>query len=308
MFVSDKKRIKNIENILVGFNDNDELQFVLNDLNKHKNKLNAIGFDKIEDGLSILPKPIGSVSEFNANGKDIPLINKPKVSYSVTIERSWRDWHNNWYTRDIDFERFKYQRFIIQPPLIYLTIKTDKDNNLILTSPIIRKTIDNKDLIKHIANLFLELFEEFLLLDDKLLSKVKTVIKKLDWQLLPKGKYSWEDLEDLINKHKSFELSNSKTKEIYKRLNYINSFEPDFFALGKGGYNDYVVLGFEKKDIYVLENIKPYNATYIFKNNWDELSKLTKTEILSSNEEYKRLLHTKNWKIRIKEIIVQELQ
>lgn len=304
MFINNKKRINNINNILIGFNEDEEIQFVLNNLEVHKKKLNTIGFDNIKKGISVLPKPLGSISEFNSNGKEIPLKQEKKVSYTVTIERTWKDWHNNWHSRDIDFERYKYQRLLIEPPLIYLTINTDKDDNLILTSPIIKNTNENKDLIKHIANLFLELFEEFLILDNNLLSRVYTPIKKLNWKLLPKGTCTFEKLEEILNQNKSFELSNSKTKEIYKRLNYINSFKPDFFALGHGGYNDYIVLGFEEKNIYILENIKPYNATYIFKKNWSDLSKLSKYEILSSNEEYQRLFHTQNWKIRLKEIII----
>ena len=116
---------------------------------------------------------------------------------------------------------------------------------------------------------------------------------------MPKGKMPWMELEKKLTK--TTNISSSKnSKEIYARINYINSFEPDFIATGNGGFNDYLVLGFKDKNLFVLENRLPKNATYIFKKDWKEITKLSKAEILAENLQEARLIHSINWKNNIK--------
>jgi len=74
-------------------------------------------------------------------------------------------------------------------------------------------------------------------------------------------------------------------------------------ATGNGGFNDYVVFGFNNSDSYVLENSFAGNATYIFNNDWKTLSQLSKAEILAENLQEYRLIHKRNWKQKIREIL-----
>ena len=77
--------------------------------------------------------------------------------------------------------------------------------------------------------------------------------------------------------------------------NLINEYNPDFIAYGSSGFRGYIVFGFCKKNLFFLESIFPNNATYIFESDWEELSKLTKSEILNHNLQKGRLIHNANW-------------
>ena len=48
------------------------------------------------------------------------------------------------------------------------------------------------------------------------------------------------------------------------------------------------------------ESIYPNNATYVFADNWQELSQLTKAQILNGGLQNARLIHKENWKEDIK--------
>lgn len=80
-----------------------------------------------------------------------------------------------------------------------------------------------------------------------------------------------------------------------RNCNLINECNPDFIAYGRSGFRGYIVFGFCKKNLFILESIFPNNATYIFESDWEGLSKLTKSEILNHNLQKGRLIHNANW-------------
>ncbi len=302
MYIS-QKRVMKVDNFLNEFKEGEEICLILNNALKYTNKLEEIGFDhSLTVGDSILPKVKGSVSRFNANGKFELLRNEPKEAYSIDREMEWLAYGKHPQSKLITFTYNRFQRKLIDAPAQELIVMIDKDNNKIISSKLIKFTQENKSLIKHKVNLFLELFGECQLVDKNLISRIKTPINKLNWNLLPKGKMPWKELEKHLKDKMNFE-SNRNYKEIYARINYINSFEPDFLATGNGGFNDYVVLGFESRNIFILENRKPQNATYIFKNNWKDITKLSKGEILRESLQDKRFIHNSNWKENIKQIL-----
>ncbi|MBF7071335.1 MULTISPECIES: hypothetical protein [Aliarcobacter] len=298
MFLN-QTRVKNIDNILSQFGEGEEVLVILNNAKKYKDILKFIGFDTINVGDSVLPKVKGSVSRYNANGKFRLLRDLPKERIYIAQIREVEDWHGNSHTIYPLIPYNRFQRELIDAPSQELYIMKDKDEKEIVCSSLIKNTEENKLLIKHIINLFLEIFQECQVVDKDLISRIKTPIKKLNWNFLPKGKISWEQLEKHLDKNKDIQ-SSKNSREIYARINYINSFEPDFIATGNGGFNDYIVLGFEDKNIYILENRKPQNATYIFEKDWKELTQLTKGDILREKLQKTRLIHTENWKENLK--------
>ncbi len=50
-----------------------------------------------------------------------------------------------------------------------------------------------------------------------------------------------------------------------------------------------------------MENAFAGNATYVFKDDWINISQLTKAQILKENLQEDRLIHKKNWKRMITE-------
>ena len=298
-----QRRIMKIDAYLNEFKVGEEIYIIQNNTSKYTKKLEEIGFDSsLIVGNSVLPKAIGSVSRFNANGKFELLRDESKETYIIDREIKWLAFGKHPMSRLVTFSYNRYKRKLIDAPAQELVVMTDKDDNKIISSKLITFTLENKLLIKHNVNLFLELFGECQLVDKNLISRIKTPIKRLNWNLLPKGKMPWNELENHLKDKTDIEL-NRNSKEIYARINYINSFEPDFIATGNGGFNDYVVLGFKSMDIFVLENRKPQNATYIFRNNWQDITKLSKREILKESLQDKRLIHNLNWKENIQKIL-----
>jgi len=293
-------RIVNIDNVLHEFKDGDEIRIILNNANRFSDKLKIIGFNELDIGNSILPKIVGNVSRYNAIGKYKLLRDKPKEEYEIDRDFTFLAYGKHEMTKLVTYTYKRFQRQLIYAPSQEIAIILDKDGNKIVSSDIIVCNDENKLLIKHLINLFLELFGECQLVDKELISRVKTPIKKLHWNILPKGKRPWEEIKSFLEKKANI---SSNSKEIYARINYINSFSPDFFGIGNGGFNDYIVLGFEEKNLYILENRHPKNATYIFDNKWEEITKLTKAEILTEELQKVRLIHNSNWKENIKQYL-----
>ena len=67
---------------------------------------------------------------------------------------------------------------------------------------------------------------------------------------------------------------------------------------GQEGFSDYSAYIFE--NICVLETANYANATFIIeRNNWEEVSKLTKQELSVYNLVLARIIHSKGWKEKI---------
>jgi hypothetical protein len=297
-----QKRVMNVDNLLLEFKDGEEVCIILNNANNYSKRLKEIGFSVLDIGSTILPKKVGSVSRYNADGKYKLLREEPKEPYCIDRDITFLAYGKHEVTKLVTFTYKRYQRKLISAPTQELSIVLDKDNKKIISSNKIINNKENKKLIKHIINLFLELFGECQLVDKNLISRIKTPIKKLNWNIMPKGKMPWKELEKQLTQ--TTNIGSSKNyKEIYARINYINSFEPDFIATGNGGFNDYLVLGFEDKNLFVLENRLPKNATYIFKKEWEEMTKLSKAEILAENLQEDRIIHSSNWKDKIKKYL-----
>lgn len=302
-----QRRIINVDSVLAEFKHNDEVRIILGNPKKFTKELENIGFSSVEIGDSVLPKIIGSATRYNAEGRYELLRNLPKEEYCVDRDFTFLAYGKHEMTKTVTFTYHRYQRKLISAPAQELSIILDKDENKILSSDLITYSEDTKPLIKHIINMFLEIFGECQLVDKDLISRIRTPIRKLNWTLLPKGTMSKEKLEETLSKITNMG-SNTTAREIYSRINYINSFKPDFFATGNGGFNEYIVLGFEEKKLFVLENRKPRNATYIFTENWEEITRLTKADILREGHQEHRLLHNSNWKERLKQILTADEQ
>ena len=64
-----------------------------------------------------------------------------------------------------------------------------------------------------------------------------------------------------------------------------------------------MVFGFTGRNLYILESMFPYNATYVFEGDWEYLSKLSKAEILSEKLHKARIIHTSKWADRFDELM-----
>ena len=292
------KKIRNVDKYLFQFQEGENLYIGLQSTEMHSDKLMEYGMRGDLLGThNFIPRPLSQVADFNANGKWIADKSLPKEKRTFESEYHIVDWHGNDHYGIRYHTRECYQRRFIQPPEVELTYI-----NGLLISPLLVYSQENRSLIQHIINMYLEMFGECEILTEKYVPKTIVKTERLPWAVLPKGEYPWEKaklhLDTIINtipkRHRTI---------ISKRHETIAENVPDFMAIGDEGFFGYVIYGFSKKGIFIFESNRPNNATYVFKGNWKEASKLTKSEILCGQLHEARIIHNQKWNDCIKELI-----
>jgi hypothetical protein len=172
----------------------------------------------------------------------------------------------------------------------------------IIVSRQLIKTPENFTDIKHVINVFLELFGECDLIRENYQPFIFENITRLNWRILPPGQYPWEKVREQV-KDRIQQLPRGNRPIVENQLEIISNHTPNFVAVGQGGFSDYMVFGFPAKNIYVLESIRTGNATYVFNEDWEVLSQMNKAEILNNNLQQERILHTPNWEAKINQLL-----
>lgn len=299
-----KKRIRRVESYLSFLQEGSNFFVGVRNIQQLKTVMDKIGFsESLKIGEAVLPSGLfGPISFFNSVGGYQKFKDKPLETVYRVGEWHWKDWGGHEHSKTVDIPYKRYPRKRIPPPSIELQIKTD---NIVATLTSFTYTKTEYSKIKHVINLFLELFGECEILKDNLESYSSIPVKRLNWEILPEGKYPWIKLNKQLLPVLSRVKPGNRTI-VMDRLEILSERNPNFIALGRSGFSGYIVYGFEKFDLFVLESVYYGNATYIFKTNWEELSKLSKAEILEDKLQYARIIHTASWKNELNKIMNDE--
>lgn len=296
-----KKRINNIYRYInkEEIDNIKQLRVKVDELSQ--DKVINIGFSKkLEVGEMVVPKVIGPITYFNVYGKEI--INKnEKEDRDIYRPYHIMDWHGQ-YHDGIAYERRKcYKREFINPYEMELIIVGQKETKYVTNKEISKDA--NK--LKFAMNLLLEIFGEFEIVYNE--EKINYgEIKRLNWNVLPRGKYPWEKLYPYI-KNNLDNMQETKAKIAKNNIEKITQYNPKFVAIGRSGFSGYIIYGFNKENKVILESMEIDNATYVLNENWEIISKLTKAEILKNNLHEKRIIHTKRWNEEIETVIKEML-
>lgn len=156
--------------------------------------------------------------------------------------------------------------------------------------------------ITHSINILLEIFGECEILTKDLQPIAPLAIRRLNWEIFPPGAHPWErvkkSIEPIVERAKK-----GKQDVILRRLEFMNQAVPELIAQGRGGFKGYIVFGFPRKNLYVLESLYYGNATYVFREDWESLSQLTKAEILDGNLQTGRLIHQPDWEREVRRLL-----
>ncbi|MCB2425449.1 hypothetical protein [Methylophaga pinxianii] len=283
------ENIKSEEQILIGIIVDDD----------NKKIIQMLGFsDSLKLGESLLPEVVGPITSYNANGKYVKRKDLPMEKATTQIEWTWKQFQGRNSFKEVtevrDRDYLRYQRDFYPPPSVELKIDLLNDKNKLLVSPSYILNGGTEEIILHTINIYLEIFGRCEILDEAFHSISNTPQVSLNWEILPTGEIPWEQINDQLKKViQRQSLGNQKV--LQKRQDAIKEFSPEFFAVGRSGFNGYVVFGFPEKQLYVLESSEVNNATYILDKNWQELSGMTKAELLNANLHKARVIHTKNW-------------
>ncbi|MEB2231710.1 hypothetical protein VDS41_09435 [Xanthomonas campestris pv. campestris] len=261
-----------------------------------------LGFGDIPPaGASLVPSADGPATFFNARGKEIIRKDLPMISKSRTINTSWKDWHGQTHhgtqTRSYD----TYPREYIAPPGEFLTA-VETVGGIAMATRIIDRT-EPEDSIANFLNIYLECFPHFEIVDPTLAVPVR--VQKINWRILPPGAFPF-DRAILALEGYLARISESSRETATNRIRTITRHEPDFMAVGLGGFSEYIVFGFTRRRRYVFESPESGNATYIFRNEWEAVSQLTKREILEEQLQETRIIHTSRWAVEVSEAIQRQ--
>lgn len=298
------KSVTSIKKLVSLADEVDRVRLICDVSEKNSEVWENLGFNKIlEIGDTLMPSCVGNVSNFNANGREIVRKDLPKENRIVSSYRTWTDWHGDSHS-GFQYRPIKaYPKQYIEAPSENLSVILVNEKLYIATQ---ETTIDSKNEERnlHLMNLMLECFGELEVFDVGRGHSVGANIRRLQWEVLPAGEYPWSKAKKIVEE-RTKNLDNSKRMVIEHRIKTISECNPDFLAVGKGGFTGYFVYGFKSKKIFILESIHLNNATYVFDKNWEKLSKMTKNQIINSETDvsYTRIIHDRRWKRKVKELI-----
>lgn len=260
-----------------------------------------------QNGESFIPNKIGKYSTFNADGKEIVRNDLPMESASTPFNYVRKEWHGK---EQVEIHETTYRHYLRYPrdiiPAPNVAVKClNLQNEKILAIEL--DSTDNEDINLHKLNLALEIFgkdvEPYIFANDELIKLPKS-FKLVNWQILSSGEVSDSELLDIIHKTISKKLKKTVRPVIQERFATVKQYDYSEIVIGVAGFKGYVVFQFPKKGISVLECDRQYNATYVFDyENWEALSKLSKTEILGSNLAKERIIHDESWKTKINTLL-----
>lgn len=306
--IIDKKRIRNTSSLSI-IKNKSLVRFGVSDINRFLNRCIEIGFtNDLKVGETVLPlAKIGPVSRRNAEGLYLPDRTKEMETAYATIEWTWKQFAGKDDTIEVtEFRDRPYKRYprkFIPPQSLELTVVEDEAGEKLILTPEIEFIEDNNNLLIHSVNLILEIFGECQFFTEELNTIMKTTnAKRINWETLPKGKTPWKRVNDIIEPIMK-NVKKGSYNVILHRFEALHKKEPDFFAYGKAGFFGYVVFGYQDRGLYILESIYNYNATYVLDKDWEELSQLTKAEILNNDLHKERIIHTKVWDEKISKLI-----
>lgn len=129
----------------------------------------------------------------------------------------------------------------------------------------------------------------------------------LSWEVFPAG--TVEEVVARLSKVPP-RLSNAPDfeKHVRDRVTLFEKLKPINYLRGQGGFGSYFGAQFAD-DFVVFENLRYGNAIYLLYENWEDVSKRSRLDLLRDNDaEFDRIPHVADWQDRLRELIRFQLQ
>jgi len=255
---------------------------------------------------TVPPPTAGRYSKMNVEGKEVIRYDLPKYTKTFYIDSpNFGDPSKGWHT--VEWDRLVYHRDFIPPKELELAIdildqptvdlfrikfeikevlskvSPDFDDDLLYNLNLLQENVGAVDVFPSAATL-----AEF----------TRTV--QLDWEFLPPN-----DVEAVVRhilaKKPTMTVDERKTME--ERLSVFAKFNPTAFLTGTSGFLRYFGAQF-RDDLVVFENINYGNALYVMTDNWQELSKRSRMELLKGPREgFERIEHRQGWETQLQGVL-----
>lgn len=264
------------------------------------------------NGELILPNPTvppetaGKYSNYNVNGKDIKRTDLPKTFKTFSFYApNWGDSSNGEHL--VSHTREVYQREFIPPKLVELSVtllarhEQSVDLKFSIEQVINRQTPGFEAELLYNLNLLQEnvgaadVFESAATLEDY----AATI--HVDWELLPIGRLSIQEIRQRIIQRAGG--TQSQQGIIATRLQTFEELEPTHFVSGNSGFARYFGAKYDDNFV-VFENVRYGNAMYVMFENWTELSKRSRIDLLKGPRDgFERIEHREGWEDRLRALL-----
>lgn len=266
---------------------------------------------KIENGKFIIPSEImpnsdqGKYSEWNSTGREIKRKDLPKEKFYNYVESpNWGDTSNGTHTVALPGKRYPID--FIPPRLSKIKIEAIKVGSeecflkFTVLEVLNKKDQNFEDRLLFCLNILQENIGGFDV--EKSGKSVEDYIKtnKISWEILPPGKRD-EFLARVFNGKKYTE---EKKKVVENRYDFFEKLNPKEIIVGNSGFNRYFGAKLEN-DLVVFENNDYGNALYMMYENWEELSKKSRLDLLSGrySKDFDRIIHKNGWKNKVRKMV-----
>lgn len=264
-------------------------------------RLKNLGFDfPFVPGQCLLPPAkMGPANRRNAEGFDIVHRDQPMETAYRQVEWHWTQFSGRHSSEDmsklVDVPYKRYPRTHVLPYSVELELKIRDDSQMFVAAGPFVNEPEQLIAATNTANLMREALGGFEVLGNDLSRWISAPVRRLNWKLLPPGKCTWESakpaLEEMVKR-----ASTGNQNVLRARLAAVGERNPDFVAIGAGGFEGYTVFGFAKQGLCVLESPQVNNATYVLPmGSWESVSQLSKAQILDSKAHTARVVHTRAW-------------
>lgn len=254
------------------------------------------------------PESSGKYSSRNINGYEEIRKDLPKETHYNSIESpNWGDLYNGTHIVQLPYE--KYPRDFHGPE--YLRLKINAKNNEPDQKEYVLMFEVNQVIDRESPNFEDELLKCLNIMQENIGScgvqksgaslsdYLKTI--QVTWEILPPGTRD-EVIERIFLKRKATSEEDKKTAG--ERYDFFNKLKPKKLIFGSSGLQRYFGALLEE-NLVIFENIEYGNAIYILFDNWQELSKRTRTELLSGRygDKFQRIRHIAGWKQKVKAFV-----
>lgn len=294
-------RIRNVSRRLGAFEEGANVRAVTELASAPLPRMVEMGFSNPPAiGECVLPSAmLGPSARRNAEGWIEVHKDQPKEQCSRSALWRWTEFRGR-YDReererivDIPYER--YPRTEHLAPGIEFTILRRSDGVAFVSSPSFDSSSEEeREGLTLAVNVLLDAFGGCELVRADLFPPLSGRVRRLNWEVLPRGRAPWSlfrpRVEQVVN-----EAPEGNRPVVLHRLETVDTYGPDFVAVGRAGFRGYLVFGFGDRGLYVLESMSVNNATYVLVGDWESISQRTKAEILSENLHRDRLIHREGW-------------
>ena len=273
----------------------------------------SVSGDRVTTGQGIVP-PVdkGRFSKRNQEGKETTRKDLPKVNKSIYLgpRPIYGDWSNGSFEL---YQNRKVYRKEYQEPKGYSIESEVLEQSQNGSDPAIKFAIIPV-LDKSSSSFDDDLLYQINILQENIGSVdvfsssvtrselLKQVV--IDWEILPPG-----ESDEIIRRATESirNPSDDDRRRIIDRKDFLEHLNPKDYVLGLSGNRRYFGARFSDQ-LVVFENVEYGNAVYIMYDNWEELSKRSRTELMQLDDSvFDRVVHRDGWKGHVEHIVNKRL-